>query len=131
MTTTRVDVEAIAQAFHDGIKNQDAVALSKLYHEDAKFMPPNMPVCDGGSAIQAAMQGLMDVGARSLDLETIETRDEGMVTLEYGRYTLGIEPPGAPSVTDTGKYIVVHETRPDGSTKILYDIFNSDLAAPH
>jgi ketosteroid isomerase-like protein len=131
MTTTRVDVEAIAQAFHDGVKNQDAAALSNLYHEDAKFLPPNMPACDGRWAIQAAMQALMDAGARSLDLETIEIRDEGMVSVEYGRFTLGMEPPGAPSMTDTGKYIVVHETRPDGSTKILYDIFNSDLAAPH
>jgi ketosteroid isomerase-like protein len=131
MTTTRVDVEAIAQAFHDGVKSQDAAALSNLYHEDAKFMAPNMPVCVGRPAIQAAMQALLDAGVRSLDIETIETRDEGTVTVEYGRFTLGIEAQGAPSMTDTGKYMVVHETRADGSTKILYDIFNSDLPAPH
>ncbi len=131
MAASTVDVEAVAQAFHDGMKNQDASALGNLYHEDAKFLAPNMPVCEGRPAIQAAMQMLLDVGARSLDLETIETRDEGAVTIEYGRFRLGIEPPGAPLVTDTGKYIVVHETRPDGTTKILYDIFNSDLPAQH
>jgi ketosteroid isomerase-like protein len=131
MATTRVDVEAVAQAFHDGIKNKDAAALGSLYQENAKFLPPNMPVCEGRPAIQAAMQMLLDAGARSLDLEAIETRDEGAVTIEYGRFTLGIEPAGAPAVVDTGKYIVVHELRPDGTAKILYDIFNSDLPVPH
>jgi uncharacterized protein (TIGR02246 family) len=126
-----VDLEAVAQAFHDGVKNQDAAALASLYHEDAKFLPPGMPACNGRPAIQAAMQGLISAGARSLDLETIEARDEGALTVEYGRFTLGLEPPGAPAMTDSGKYIVVYEARGDGTTKILYDIFNSDLPAPH
>ncbi|MCW3014051.1 MAG: hypothetical protein JWO02_1143, partial [Solirubrobacterales bacterium] len=34
-------------------------------------------------------------------------------------------PAGEP-VTDIGKYVVVHETRDDGSTKILFDCFNSN-----
>jgi hypothetical protein len=42
--------------------------------------------------------------------------------------TLGVEPEGSPPVTDVGKYIVVHETRPDGTTRILFDIFNSNQA---
>jgi ketosteroid isomerase-like protein len=88
-----------------------------------------MPAFEGRGAIEAAMQALFDAGARSLVLEPIEVRDEGAVTIEYGRFTLVFEPPGAPSMTDTGKYIVVHETRADGGTKVLLDIFNSDLPA--
>jgi hypothetical protein len=38
---------------------------------------------------------------------------------------LGIEAEGEESMTDVGKYVVVHETR-DGSTKILLDCFNSN-----
>jgi ketosteroid isomerase-like protein len=129
MAATRVDVEAVAAAFRDAVKNQDAAAAASLYHEDAKLMAPNMPVCEGRAAIQAAMQMLFDAGARSVEIETIEVRDEGAFTVEYGRFTLSIERPGSPLVTDTDKYIVVHETRPDGTTKILYDIFNSDLPA--
>ncbi len=129
MPVTNVDVEAVAEAFRDGVKNQDAVAVASLYHENAKLLGPNMPACEGRPAIQAVMQMLFDAGARSLELEAIEVRDEGAVTVEYGRFTLGMEPPGSALVTDTGKYIVVHETRPDGTTKILYDIFNSDLPA--
>jgi ketosteroid isomerase-like protein len=122
-------VGAIAQAFHDGVKNQDTSAIASLYHENARLLAPNMPACEGLPAIQTAMQALFDMGARSLVLDAIEVRDEGVVTIEYGRFTLVFEPPGASSITDTGKYIVVHETRSDGATKILFDIFNSDLPA--
>jgi ketosteroid isomerase-like protein len=39
---------------------------------------------------------------------------------ENGRFL----PPEA--VTDVGTYVVVHQRQADGSTKILYDIFNSN-----
>jgi ketosteroid isomerase-like protein len=77
------------------------------------------------TTIQAAMQGWLDMGARSLDLEPVDVRESGDMTIEHGRYRLGPEPAGAPPVTDIGKYLVVHQTRPDG-TKILFDVFNSN-----
>jgi hypothetical protein len=55
------------------------------------------------------MQLLLDIGAG-----------------EYGRYTLGREPPGAEPATQVGKYVVVHEAQADGSTKIVLDIFNAN-----
>jgi len=125
---TAADVDAVAKAFHEGVANRDAAALASLYHPDARFLPPNMPPCEGSAQIQATMQGLLDLGVRSLDIEPIDVREAGGMTIEYGRYTLGIEPVGAALVTDVGKYIVVHETRPDGTTKILFDIFNSNEA---
>jgi ketosteroid isomerase-like protein len=92
-------------------------------------LPPNIEPCEGRAAIQAAMEQLLDMGARSLDIEPIEVREAGDMTIEYGRYALGIQPEGAESVTDVGKYIVVHESQDDGSTKIVLDIFNSNLPA--
>jgi ketosteroid isomerase-like protein len=127
---TVAEVNAVAQALHDGIAGGDAAALASLYSEEAKFMPPNMEPCDGREEIQAAMQGLIDMGVRSLDVEPLEVHEAGQMTIEYGSYVLGIEPPGAGRMTDVGSYIVVHETQPDGSTLIAYDIFNSNLPAP-
>ena len=127
---TVAEVNAVAQAFHDGVANQDAAALASLYDEDGRFLPPNMEPCEGPAAIQAAMQGLLDMGARSLDVEPIDVREAGDMTIEYGRYTLGIEPEGAEAVTDVGKYIVVHQVQEDGSTKIVLDIFNSNSPLP-
>jgi uncharacterized protein (TIGR02246 family) len=127
---TVAEVNAVAQAFHDGVANQDAAGLASLYAEDGRFLPPNMEPCEGRSAIQAAMQQLLDMGARSLDVEPLDVREAGDMTIEYGRYTLGIEPDGGAAVSDVGKYVVVHEAQRDGSTKIALDIFNSNAPLP-
>ena len=127
---TVAEVNAVAQALHDGVANQDAAGLASLYAEDGRFLAPNMEPCEGRSAIQAAMQQLLDMGARSLDVEPLDVREAGEMTIEYGRYTLGIEPDGGAAVSDVGKYVVVHEAQHDGSTKIALDIFNSNAPLP-
>lgn len=121
---TVAEVDAVAQAFHDGVANRDAGALASLYADDGRFLPPGMEPCQGRAEIQGAMQQLLDMGASSLDVEPLEVREAGDVTIEYGRYILGIAPPGADAMTQVGKYIVVHEVQADGSTKIAFDIFN-------
>jgi uncharacterized protein (TIGR02246 family) len=123
---TVAEVNEVAQAFSDGVANQDAEAVASLYHDDARFLAPNMEPAEGLPAIQAALQQLLDMGARSLEVEPIDVRESGDLTVEYGRYTLGIEAEGGATMTDVGKYVVVHETRSDGSTKILLDCFNSN-----
>jgi ketosteroid isomerase-like protein len=123
---TVAEVNAVAQAFHDGVANQDAAALASLYHDEGRFLPPNMEPAEGPEAIQGAMQVLLDMGARSLDIEPLDVREAGELTIEYGRYTLGIEA-GGQQLTDVGKYVVVHQQAGDGSTKILLDCFNSNL----
>jgi uncharacterized protein (TIGR02246 family) len=126
---TVAEVNAVAKAFHDGIANRDAAALASLYHDDARFLPPNTEPAEDREAIRAAMQQLLDMGARSLDIEPVDVRDAGNLTIEYGRYVLGIEPEGGEAMTDVGKYVVVHETRGD-ETKILLDCFNSNSPLP-
>jgi ketosteroid isomerase-like protein len=120
------EVNAVAQAFHDGVANRDAAALASLYTENDRFLPPGMGPCTGRAQTQSAMQQLLDMGARSLDIEPLEVREADNLTIEYGRYTLGIQPQASDAVSDVGKYLVVHERQADGSTKILYDIFNSN-----
>ena len=123
---TVAEVNAVAQAFHDGVANRDAGALSSLYADGGRFLPPGMEPCEGRAEMQAAMQQLLDMGASSLDIEPLDVREAGNLTIDYGRYTLGIEPDGAERMTQIGKYVVVHEAQADGSTKIAYDIFNAN-----
>ena len=123
---TVAEVNAVAQAFHDGVANRDAGALASLYADQGRFLPPGMEPCQGRAQIQAAMQQLLDMGASSLDIEPLDVREAGTTTIEYGQYTLGIEPPGADPMTQVGKYVVVHEAQADGSTKIAFDIFNAN-----
>jgi uncharacterized protein (TIGR02246 family) len=120
------EVRALAQAFHEGVANRDAGALASLYADHGRFLPPGMEPSEGRAEIQAAMQQLLDMGASSLDIEPLDVRESGDLTIEYGRYTLVIEPVGADAVTQVGKYVVVHEAQPDGSTNIVFDIFNAN-----
>ena len=121
---TFAEVTTVAQAFHDGVASQDASALAALYHDDARFLAPDMEPAEGRPAIQAAMQALLDMGARSLDIEPVDVSEAGDMTIEYGRFALGIEAEGA-SLTQAGKYIVVYETR-GSETKIVLDCFNGN-----
>lgn len=123
---TVAEVNAVAQAFHDGVASRDAGALASLYADRGRFLPPGMEPCEGRAEIQAAMQQLLDMGVSSLDIEPLDVREAGNFTIDYGRYTLGIEPDGAEPMTQVGKYVVVHEAQADGSTKIAYDIFNAN-----
>jgi uncharacterized protein (TIGR02246 family) len=123
---TVAEVNAVAQAFHDGVASRDAAALASLYAEKGRFLPPGMQPCEGSAEIRTAMQQLLDMGASSLDLEPLDVREAGNMTIEYGRYMLGIEPEGGEAMTQVGKYVVVHETQADGSTKIALDIFNAN-----
>jgi len=123
---TVAEVNAVAQAFHDGVANRDAGALASLYADQGRFLPPGMEPCEGRAEIQTAMQQLLHMGASSLDVEPLDVREAGNFTVEYGRYTLGIEPEGGEPMTQVGKYVVVHEAQADGSTKIAFDIFNAN-----
>jgi uncharacterized protein (TIGR02246 family) len=123
---TVAEVNAVAQAFHDGVANQDAAAVASLYHENGRFLPPGREPAEGRAAIQATIQTLLDLGARSLDIEPLDVREAGEMTIEYGRYTLGLEPPGAGPMTEVGKYVIVY----DGSMKIVFDCFNSNSPPP-
>ena len=125
---TVAEVDAVAQVFHDGVAARNVGMVVDLYHDDARLLAPGFEPAEGKPAIQATLQALLDMGATSLDIEPLDVREGGDLTVEYGRYRLGIEADGA-SMVDLGKYIVVHETR-DGETKIVLDCFNSNAPPP-
>ena len=58
-----------------------------------------------------------------------EVEGIGELAFVRGRYSMTLEPEGAPGpVNDEGKYIEIRERQPDGSWLLARDIFNSDLA---
>jgi ketosteroid isomerase-like protein len=129
---TVAEVNAVAQAFHAGVANQDAVALASPYHDDARFLRPNMEPAEGRAAIEAAMQQqLLGMGARSLDIEPIEVREAGNLRIEYGRYTRGVEAEGGEPMTDVGRYVVVHETRCERLDEDPSGLLQLELAPPN
>jgi ketosteroid isomerase-like protein len=123
---TKDQIEAANEAYGKAVANQDVAAVVALYSQDAILLPPDSPVAQGSDAIRAVLQGYMDAGAQSLALETTALDDQGDLVVDVGRYTLGMQPPGADPITDVGKYLQVYKRQSDGSFRIAYDCFNSD-----
>lgn len=124
--STKDQIEAVNEAYGKAVANQDLAAIVGLYTPDAILLPPDSPVAKGSDAIRAVLQGYIDAGAQSLELETTALDDQGDLVVEVGRYTLGLQAPGADPITDIGKYLQVFKRQPDGSFRIAYDCFNGD-----
>jgi ketosteroid isomerase-like protein len=86
-------------------------------------------MAEGRRAIQAAIQGLLDAGAQALALDVVDVIDDNDISVDIGRYTLTVQPPGAESFIDNGKYVVVWRQQSDGTLLIAADIFNSNTPA--
>ena len=90
------------------------------------MLPPGAPMVEGRAAIQAAQQRMIEGGVQALDLEVIDLIEAGDFVIEIGRTTVTIQPPGARSMIDKGKSVVVWRRQNDGTLKIAVDTFNSD-----
>ena len=49
------------------------------------------------------------------------------IAVDKGTYTLDLTPKGKETMKDKGKYIIIWKQLKDGSWKILYDMYSSDL----
>jgi uncharacterized protein (TIGR02246 family) len=126
---SKAEIEAVYQKFMDRVAAGDAAGVAALYTENARLMAPNAPLAEGIPAITAVFQAFVDAGTKSVKLEVDTVHEFGDAAVEEGRYTLEIEPQGAGTVTDQGKYIVFWRKQ-DGEWKLDADCFNSNLPAP-
>ncbi len=129
MATDSVNVEQtirdMGRMYEQAVARQDVSALiSQYYAPDALVLAPGAPMARGGEQIRAVLQGLVDLGAVSLALESVRIESSGDLAYEAGHYSLGF----GSGMTDIGKYIVVFKRQPDGSLRAVADSFNSDQA---
>ncbi|SFH21076.1 YybH family protein [Pontibacter chinhatensis] len=129
METTAVHVggeiraanEKFMQAFAEG----NAAELANLYTDEGMLLPAGMEALSGKLAVQEFWQGAMNMGIKSVKLETVEVQPCENTAIEMGNYTLSGE---GGSLVDKGKYIVIWH-RQDGDWKLHKDIWNTNLSA--
>lgn len=126
----RQAIEDANTQFMEAIKRGDAASVAALYTEDAKLLPAGSEMGTGKQAIQAFWESALKMGVRSLTLETLDIGYEGDLAYEIGTYSLDIQPEGGQATTDRGKYVTVRKRQPDGSWKLVADIWNSDSPPP-
>jgi ketosteroid isomerase-like protein len=128
------DQAAIRKVVDDAAKmvtpsKTDYADYVKLYYaDDAAVLASNAPAAQGHAAIQAALQSFPPMS--DFKLEIVELDGRGDLAYVRGNYSMTMNPPGAPAMADKGKYVEIWKKQADGSWKVRYDSFSSDLPAP-
>ncbi len=119
-------IVAADETFMATFSRGDAAGIADLYTENGQFLPPNSDFVTGKQAIQATFQAFMDMGIKTIKLETLEVEEYNSDTAsEVGRYTLEGE---GGQVLDQGKFIVIWKQEA-GQWKLHRDIINTSMPA--
>ncbi len=127
MAELRADLEAMDVRWAEGYTAGDAAAVAALYAEDATLLPPNVKKLQGRAAIQAFFKAELEMGATDLGLTTISVGGAGDIAYVVGRYTVAVPAEGGEMMRDEGKYLAIHQHQADGTWKLKFDTWNSDL----
>lgn len=108
----------------------DLEKLYSYYTDDAVFMPNYGPMVKGKGKMIQEEKEMRDAGftIHSFNLNTVEVWGCGDMVYEIGTFGISLTLPGMDyPVPDNGKYLTVWQKDSDGSLKIKYDIWNTDM----
>jgi ketosteroid isomerase-like protein len=97
--------------------------------DDASFMAPNAPMAVGKQAISQSFAFFFSLPDIKLNWHPtkIEVARSGELGYSSGAYEMSFKDPAGKPGNDKGKYVTIWKKQQDGSWKVIYDIFNSDL----
>jgi uncharacterized protein (TIGR02246 family) len=123
-TEVQAAIEAANEVFMATFNRGDTTALADLYTENGQLLPAGSDFVTGKEAIRNFWQGVMDMGIRSVNLESIEVEEHGDTSIDEGKYTLRGE---SGNVLDRGKYLVIWKQQA-GQWKLHRDMWTSSLS---
>ena len=96
--------------------------------ESAEQLPPNSDIVVGRTAVLAVLKSFPPMSG----VRFIQDEVEGSGELAYvkGRYEMTLNPPGAPPISDRGKYIEIWRKQADGRWLIDRDMYSSSVPIP-
>ena len=123
-------IDSTSARYADAVMRGDATAAVAHFADDAVFMAPNRESSRGREGIREWHAGGFSAGSfKEFKGTTEDVMVGGDLAVETGTYAFRLQPRKGGEITDTGKYVVVWNRQPDGSWKVVRDIFNSDLPA--
>ena len=112
--------------FEEAFNRGDAAGCAAVYTDDASIMPPDSPILTGKQAAQGYWQAVMDMGIKSVALQTMDLEDHGDTAIERGAATLDIQAEEGKTIQATAKFVVIWKRQDDGAWKWDVDCFNFD-----
>ncbi len=133
-TTPTNDAEAAIRSanahFTDAFNRSDWNGVTANYADDAVVLMPNADSMRGAAAIRAGY-GSMNGMSPSLRTATDRVVQSGDLAYETGTYQMQLTPAGGAAMNDRGKYLTVWRRQPTGDWKIVADMINTSMPAPH
>jgi ketosteroid isomerase-like protein len=111
-----------------GPKTDWAAFVRHYYTEDATVMVPNARPVKGRAAIQAILEAVTPMSDVTFD--PIEVDGRGDLAFVRGDYAMTMNASGASAAGRKGKYVDILKKQADGSWKVIYDSFSSNLPPP-
>ena len=125
------DVQAIkdiSAAWDKAWTAGNAETLASFYAADAIVMDPNKPASVGKDAFRASCEKYFDQFSDENSGVVEDVRVSGDLAVAWGTQETKTAPKaGGPSFRGKSKWIDVFQRQRDGSWKIIWDIYNSDL----
>ena len=94
-------------------------------------MPPGSPALRGPDEINKFFTGMTGAYSTPFELKTAAVEGRGDLAISTGDYSVTLTPKqkGAkPLPTEEGKYLGVMKKQPDGSWRLIYDMWNTNAA---
>jgi len=115
------------EVFATSANAKNFAAAAVLYQDDASLLPPNGPAVQGRQQIQKWMSDNPPIS--DFKIEPVDIDGRGDLAYVRGNYSLTMTPPNGAAIHDRGKFLELWRKQADGTWKIRWDIFNSDLPA--
>ena len=120
------EFDKMAESWASAYNTGDAAAVAAMYADDGMRLPPDRPAAEGREAVQAQIQGDMDMGLAKVEIMMVESKVMGDMGFARGTFK-GFGPDG--SMMSTGKWANSAQYV-DGKWHIRYDIWNMDAPMP-
>lgn len=121
-------INATHAEFMKAFNADDAIKAAYYYSNTALLMVPNQQKLAGRNAIKEYYKTYAQVyNDYFCTTNTLNVLDK--MAYETGSYVVTVQIPGAAETyVDRGKYLIVWQKGEDGKWKIMYDVYNTDLA---
>jgi ketosteroid isomerase-like protein len=126
------EVEAVRTADAAWMKVYHAKDLDKslsFLDEQGSMLVSNAPIATGKAALAKAIAQDFAGGTLTWHGNKAGVARSGDLAYTSGTYEWILSDSSGKTATDKGKYLTVWKKEADGSWKVLYDMFNSDLPA--
>jgi ketosteroid isomerase-like protein len=128
------DVDAVRAADEGWLKVYNARDLEKsvaFCDEQASMLAPNTPIATGKAALTEVIKA--DLGRPEYKIEwhadRVGVARSGDLAYTVGKTQSSFRDESGKLVSDKGKYLTIWKKQADGSWKVLFDTFSSDLPA--